>query len=100
MLEAASYILKWTMIAFALAPIVTAIVWSIVESAILPRLIPKAEIDALADDVMRRFPDDPEQAAFIEEHAAWFRSKIDEQGRWHRVRKEVRRRLMAASGPV
>jgi hypothetical protein len=95
MWETAAVLMKWALIAFALAPVVIAIVWGIVETAILPRLIPKAEIDAHADDMMRRYPDDPEHAAFIEEHAAWFRSKIDEQGRWHRVRKEVRRRLLA-----
>lgn len=67
--------------------------WAVVEGAILPRLIPHAEIERLADEVMARHPDNPEHAAFIEEHAAWFRSRSAEQGKWRRVRKAIRRRL-------
>lgn len=80
-------ILKWTTIALALSPIIIGLGWSIVEGSILPRLINQAEIVALADDILRRYPDDPEYAAFIEEQAAWFRSDAFEQGKWLRVRK-------------
>ena len=42
----------------------------------------KVDIDRLADDIMKRNPHDPEEAAFIEEHAAWHRSEGYEQGKW------------------
>jgi hypothetical protein len=84
---------KWLFVGIALAPMVIGIGWGIYEGSILPRLIPRAEIDALTDDIMRRYPNDPEDAAFNETYSAWHRSNSFEQGKWHRVRKEVRRRL-------
>jgi hypothetical protein len=95
-------IAKWLGIFIALSPIIGGIGWGIVEGMILPRFIPRAEIDHLADDIMRRWPEDPESAAFIEEHAAWYRSQGYEQGKWHRVRKEIQRRLreQADVGPI
>lgn len=78
---------KWLIIAASLSPIIGAIGWVIWDMEIRPRLIPRDEIERLADDIMRRYPDDPEEAAFIEEHAAWFRSNSYEQGKWKRVRK-------------
>jgi hypothetical protein len=89
-------VLKWMLFALALSPIVIGIGWAIVEGSILPRLIPRAEIERLADDLMRRYPADPEEAAFIEEQAAWFRSEGREQGKWHRVRRLIRLRLRAS----
>jgi hypothetical protein len=86
-------VLKWLLVGIALSPIIIGLGWSIVEGSILPRLIPRAEITALANDFLRRYPDDPEYAAFIEEQAAWFRSQTFEQGKWYQVRKEIRRRL-------
>lgn len=88
--------LKWLLVGITLAPIIIGIGWPIVEGSILPRLIPNAEIAALADDFLRRYPDNAEYVAYIEEHAAWFRSHTFEQGKWHRVRKEIRRRLKAS----
>lgn len=89
--------LKWLLIAAALSPVVIGIGWSVVEGSILPRLVPRAEIEAMADAVMRNHPDDPEERAFMEEHAAWHRSLSFEQGKWRRVRKEIRRRLSSAA---
>jgi hypothetical protein len=86
-------VLKWALIALVLSPIVIGIGWGIVEGSILPRLISRAEIEHLADDLMRRYPADPEEAAFVEEHTAWYRSESYEQGKWHRVRKLIRQRL-------
>ena len=63
------------------------------EGSILPRLIPHKEIERLADDLIRQCPSDPQEAAFVEEHAAWFRSKSYEQGKWHRVRKLIRQKM-------
>jgi hypothetical protein len=80
------------LMALALSPIILGIGWGIVEHDILPRLIPRAEIIRLADEIAVRHPDDPEGAAFMEEHAAWFRSRAVKQGKWRRVRRELRRR--------
>jgi hypothetical protein len=85
-------ILHWALISLALSPIILGIGWGIVEHDVLPRLIPRAEIQRLADEIAARHPHDPEGAAFTEEHAAWFRSHAVEQGKWRRVRKELRRR--------
>lgn len=91
--------LKWLAIAVALSPIVLGIGWAVYEGSVLPRLVPRAEIEAMADAVMRNHPDDPEEWAFMEEHAAWYRSLSFEQGKWHRVRREIRRRLLAEDWP-
>lgn len=81
----------WALIALSLSPIVIGIGGGIIEE-VLSRLIPRAEIQRLADEIAARHPIDPEGAAFTEEHAAWFRSRAVEQGKWRRVRKELRRR--------
>jgi hypothetical protein len=47
----------------------------VIDRSIRPSLIPRAEIEALADELMRRQPDDPEGAAFAAECAAWYRSE-------------------------
>ncbi|KMO44496.1 hypothetical protein VQ03_03055 [Methylobacterium tarhaniae] len=85
--------LRWALVAIALSPVALGIGSSLVEGLILPRLIPRAAIDALADAVMREHPEDPERWAFGEEHAAWVRSQAVEQGRWRRVRRRIRARL-------
>jgi len=84
--------LKWSLIALGAAPIVLGIGWTMWEYVIQPRLIPQTEIDRLAQVMVDRY-DDPEEAAFIEHYAAWFRSNAYEQGKWLRVRKAIRRRL-------
>ena len=91
--------LKWLVIAAALSPMVLSIGWVIYDIAIRPRLVPRAEIEALVNEVTRKHPEDPEQWAFMEEHAAWFRSHSFEQGKWHRVRKIIRRRLLSGDHP-
>lgn len=91
---------KWLVIAIAVSPIVIGIGWVMVEGSILPRLVPRKEIEAMADEVMRNHPEDPEDWAFMEEHAAWHRSLSFEQGKWHRVRKAIRRRLPAGDSPA
>ena len=90
---------KWLLIAVAILPIVIGIGGAIIEGSILPRLVPRAEIEAMADAVMRDHSDDPEEWAFIEEDAAWRRSMSFEQGKWHRVRKAIRSRLLAGDLP-
>jgi hypothetical protein len=86
-------ILYWILVVAALSPIWLALGWELIDGLIRPALIPRAEIERAADDLLQRYPDDPEAAAFREEHAAWYRSDSYERGRWRRVRKEIQRRL-------
>lgn len=59
---------------------------------IKPRLIPTAEIDRMADDIIANYPD-PEEEAFARHERAWYRSNGAEQTYWLLVRKAVRKRL-------
>lgn len=43
--------------------------------------------------------DDPEEWASIEERAGWYCSLSFEQGKWHRVRELIRKRLLAGDLP-
>lgn len=92
-------ILKWLMAAAALAPFVLLIGMSLYEDFIRPWMVPRAEIEALVDDVLQNHPDDPEGWAFTEEERAWYRSDGFKQGKWHRVRKALRKRLREAGPP-
>lgn len=53
----------------------------------------------MTEAVMRDQPDDSEEWAFMEEHAAEYRSLNFKQGKWHRVRKLIRQRLLASDLP-
>lgn len=82
--------LKGLGLALGIGPIVAMIGYGVWIHSLEPRLIPQAEIDRLAQPLIDREAD-PEHAAFIEHHAAWFRSNLYEQGKWLRVRKTLRR---------
>lgn len=90
--------IKWAAVALATAPIWIAIGWSVIDDVILPRLIHHREIERLADEIMRQYPDDAEQAAFINEHRAWRDSDGREQGKWRRVRREIALRQRSTLG--
>ena len=77
----------WALAAVSTSPIWVSFLWFIYESYVRPARIPKQEIEALANEMRRRNPDDPADAAFVEEQAAWYRSEMFEQGKWRRVRK-------------
>lgn len=68
------------------------VLWTIWTDAIRPRLIPAADIDRVAADIIANYPD-PEREAFARHERAWYRSDGAEQTYWYRVRKAVRRRL-------
>jgi hypothetical protein len=85
--------LKWLAVIVVLSPIWGAIGWEVIAGVLLPRLIPRRDIERHADEIMRQYPEDPEQAAFINEHRAWRDSDSREQGKWKRVRREIGRRL-------
>ncbi len=93
------FALKWLLIAASLAPVALGIGWVIYDMEIRPRLVPSEEIEAMAEEVMRKHPEAPEEWALMEEHAAWYRSHTFEQGKWHRVRKVIRRRLFSGEYP-
>jgi len=87
--------LRWLLIAFfggqALI-FIGLVLWMIWTDAIRPRLIPSADIDRMAADIIASYPD-PELEAFARHERAWYRSDGAEQTYWYRVRKAVRRRL-------
>ena len=79
----------WLVVASCLSPIWGSLLWFIYESYIRPARIPKEDIGVLADEMRRRNPADPEDAASTEEQAAWHRSDMFEQGKWRRVRNQL-----------
>ncbi|MBB2974013.1 hypothetical protein FHU14_004552 [Mesorhizobium sp. RMAD-H1] len=56
---------EWLVIAIAVSPIVIGIGWVMVEGSILPRLVPRKEIEAMADEVMRNHPEAPEDWVLV-----------------------------------
>lgn len=87
-------VIWWVAIAAATAPIWGAFLWEMVDGVIRPRLIPRAEIEALSAALLAAHGDRAEEVAFIEEDRAWRYSESFEQGKWRRVRREIRRRLI------
>lgn len=79
--------LWWGLVAICTAPIWGTLIWFLNELYIRPLLIPKAEIERLANELRRSHPADAEEAAFDEEQNAWYRSETFEQGKWRRVRR-------------
>ncbi len=75
-----------------LSPIWGTFLWAFWEGSIRPRLIPKAEIIAKADELKTKFGDEAFEHACINEHRGWYDSNMFEQGRWRRIREEVMRR--------
>lgn len=75
-----------------LSPPWLAFLWHLVTFRIRPLLIPARDIRAMADALVLKHGDLAEEMAFIEEDAAWRRSDVFLQGRWRRVRRELRRR--------
>jgi hypothetical protein len=86
-----SSVLKWLAVGAALSPIWGAFLWELWQGAIRPRLIPRAEIDALSASMLARHGDRAEEMAFIEEDRAWRYSESFQQGKWRRVRKRIER---------
>lgn len=83
---------EWMLLAMVVATLGASAAWFAYDAYVRPRLIPRREIAAQAEAVMREHPDDPEGWALQEELAAWHRSHGEERARWHRVRREIRRR--------
>lgn len=92
----------WLILGLATAPIWGMLLWSLWRLGIQPRLLPAAEIAALADEVIARYGQRAEEMAFAEEDHAWRTSQAAEQGKWHRVRRELWRRYRSGEwdGPA
>lgn len=80
--------LWWVFVGVATAPIWGTFLWHAYEFRVRPLFVPGEEIDQLVATMLER--DDPEEAAFIEEQAAWYRNDTFEQGKWRRVRQSLR----------
>jgi hypothetical protein len=63
--------------------------WHTYELYVRPYFVPKDRICLLVLEMRQRIPSDPAEAAFIEEDAAWRRSRTYEQGVWRRVRRQI-----------
>jgi hypothetical protein len=83
----------WILVVVCTAPIWGTLIWFLNELYIRPLLIPKAEIERLANELVRSHPADPAEAAFDEEQNAWYRSETFEQGKWRRVRRWIEKLL-------
>ncbi len=93
MLDVALHIGGWMLVAFAASPIVAALGMEVWEGAIKTHLVPAQEIERLAEEIFDHYSDEPEQAAFREEQYYRYRCDSFEQWKWHRVRREITRRL-------
>ena len=72
--------------------VLSAVFCTVYEGTIRPMLISHTDILLIADNLVRQYGDRAEEIAFIEEDAAWRRSKTFEQGKWRRVRRELKLR--------
>jgi hypothetical protein len=81
----------------ALAFAVASLALDLVES--WPRSIPNDEIEDLANELTRQFPEDAEPAAYALEFEAWFHSNPDEQRKWNRVRALIHNTRRGATPP-
>ena len=81
----------WIVIAAAATPIWGALLWVLWQGSIRPRLIPRAEIDALAATIVARHGPRAGEVASAEEELAWRNSRPFERGKWRRVRKRIER---------
>ncbi len=77
--------------AVVLAPAAIAFVWVMWENSVLPALIPKSEIILQANELIDVYGDRAEEVAANREYEAWHRSELTDQGRWKRVRCEIKR---------
>lgn len=91
--------LFWTGAAVCLSPIWGALLWELWAGGIQPRLVPQAEIDALAAAMLDQHGHRAEEMAFVEEDRAWRYSESFEQGKWRRVRKRLERMRVDGFSP-
>lgn len=85
-------VLSWCSIAVIGACGLSAFIYVIWQQAVRPMLVPRAEITRVADILSKTYGNAAEEFAVIEEDRAWRYSRNFEQGKWRRVRAELRRR--------
>jgi hypothetical protein len=82
----------WVVVGAATAPVWGTLLWCVWEGEIRPLLIPNAEIDRLAAEMIARHGHEAEEQAAADEQTAWYNSDATEQGKWRRVRRRIARR--------
>ena len=82
-------ILGYLLFAVALSPVVLGLGWAVWQGHVRPALIPKHEIERIADEVLAEGHDDPLDVVEGYEYHAWRHSDGFEQGRWRRVRRAI-----------
>ena len=85
-------IIMWLVLAAAFAPIWGALLWTLWQGVIRPRLIPAEEIERLATGLLERYGDRAEEVAAADEFHAWRHSDGFEHGKWRRVRLRIKSR--------
>jgi hypothetical protein len=81
----------WLVLGVASAPIWGALLWTLWQGFVRPRMIPRAEVERLAAELLARYGPRAEDIAFAKEYAAWHHSDGYEQGKWRRVRSVIER---------
>ena len=87
--------LAWSMIGLALSPIWGALLIEVWQGSVKPRLIPRADLDRVAGDLVAQYRDSAGEVALRNEHRAWRDCDTFEQARWRRVRRIIGRRQSA-----
>ncbi|MCZ7479566.1 hypothetical protein [Rhizobium rhizogenes] len=72
--------------------VLTVLLWVTWKSCIRPMFIVDVEIKRIADELVQQHGERAAEIALIEEDRAWRYSQNFEQGKWRRVRAELRRR--------
>lgn len=80
-----------SLIAFG-AFVLIVFLWVKWESCVRSMFISDAEITRMTDELIQEHGQRAEEIAFIEEDRSWRYSQNFEQGKWRRVRAELRRR--------
>jgi hypothetical protein len=81
----------WFVIGAATAPIWGALLWTLWNGVVRPRLSSPNEVERIAAALLARYGDRAEDIAFAKEYAAWCHSDGFEQGKWRRVRLRIER---------
>ncbi|MEQ8659153.1 MAG: hypothetical protein RIC24_17740 [Hyphomicrobiales bacterium] len=83
-------------VALAVALVIVGVIsWHTWVHRIRPLLIPKSDIDRMADALIAEHGSRAEEIASMEEDRAWRYSNTLKQGIWRRVRRELQRRYEA-----
>jgi hypothetical protein len=82
------------------APAWLGLLWLLWEELILPRMVPRARIEQLAEEALARHGEVAADVLWLQEDHARRYSHSFEAGLLRRVQREIRRRLRAAMPPT